>query len=65
MSESKEVRLSNMLSRANISLSRTELREAVRDFNNFAMPIGHRLDSIIQSPGDFVKYLKNKQKIKG
>ena len=58
---SKEVKVSNMLSRANISLSRTELREAVRDFNNFEMPIGRRLDDIMESPGSFIQYLKNKQ----
>lgn len=61
-STSKEIRLSNMLSRANIRLSRTELREAVREYNQFSMPIGRRLDEIMESPSGFITFLRNKEK---
>lgn len=61
MTESLEIRVRNILTRAGIDLSRHELREKVREFNNFEMPIGHRLIKIIESPGDFVRFLKDQQ----
>ena len=58
---SLEVKVQQILEKAGIKLSRTELREEVRQFNLFQMPISTRLDMIIQSPAAFIRYLKNKE----
>ena len=61
--ESLNKRLRSILRKADIELTSKELQEEIRNFNQYQMKLGVRVHDIIYGPGDFIKYLKRRQKV--
>lgn len=57
----KESELHDILSKANIQVSRKELGELYRDYNNFSGPLNERIQKIIDDPKPFIKFIENKK----
>jgi hypothetical protein len=54
-------KLRGILKRADIDIKASDLQESIREFNQFDMAITARVQDIINSPAEFIKYLRKKE----
>lgn len=57
----KEGELQNILLQEGIKISRKELGELYKSYNNFSKPLHERIDLIIKDPMPFIKYIQEKK----
>lgn len=55
---SRHYRIGTLLFQEGISITNKELKELVKLYNKWEMPVSKRLENILESPNEFVNFVK-------